>query len=176
MTKRNQLIQLIQQKALTRGTFNLASGQTSDYYIDLSKITLDSLGLSLIASSIIEEVDNWSNITAVGGPAIGAIGITSGILTLMHESKWSMKGFFVRKDSKTHGKEDLIEGYLDKSDRVILVEDVTTTGRSLLKALNEVQKIAKVVEIISVVDRNQGASELFKGIPFKSILNICQIL
>jgi orotate phosphoribosyltransferase len=169
---------LIQEKALSRGKFKLASGQTSDYYIDLSKVVLDSVGLSLIASSIIEEVDSWGKITTVGGPAYGAIPIVSSILTLMHDSKWAMKGFFVRKEIKDYGKQELIEGHLVENDKVILVEDVTTTGGSLLKAINEVQKIAVVTQVISVVDRNQGAYKLFedKGIPFKSILNISQIL
>lgn len=139
---------------------------------------LDSAGLYLITSSIIEEVDSWGKVTTVGGPAYGAIPIISGILTLMHESKWSMRGFFVRKEIKGHGKQELIEGYLDENDKVILVEDITTTGGSLLKAIEEVQKIVKVSQVISVVDRNQGAYKLFeeKGIPFKSILNISQIL
>lgn len=178
MSKRNQLIALIREKALSKGKFKLASDQTSDYYIDLSKIVLDSVGLSLISSVIIEEIDSWRKISAVGGPAYGAIPIVSGILTLMNESKWSMKGFFVRKEVKNYGKQELVEGHLVEKDTVLLVEDVTTTGGSLFKAIDEVEKIAKVIQVISVVDRNQGAHSLFekRGIPFKSILNISQIL
>ena len=178
MSKRNQLITLIQEKALSRGKFQLASGQTSDYYIDLSKILFDSVGLSLVASSIMEEVDSWKKVTAIGGPAYGAIPIVSGMLTMFAEHKWPMKGFFVRKETKDYGKKELVEGHLVENDKVVLVEDVTTTGGSLLKAINEVQKVAKVVQVVSVVDRNQGAYKLFeeKSIPFKSILNISQIL
>lgn len=178
MSKRNQLIKLIQAKALSRGTFKLASGQTSDYYIDLSKVLLDSVGLSLVASSIMEEVDAWKKVTAIGGPAIGAIPIISGMLTMFAEHKWPMKGFFIRKETKDYGKEDLVEGNLEKDDKVVLVEDVTTTGGSLLKAINEVKKVATVIQVISVVDRNQGAYNLFKDkeIRFTSILNISQIL
>jgi len=176
---KKQLIYLIKQKAISYGKFKLASGKISDYYIDLSKVVLDSLGLSLIACAIIEEADyNWNTIKAVGGPAYGAIPIVSSILTLMNESKWSMKGFFVRKEIKGHGKQELIEGHLEEKDRVILVEDVTTTGGSLLRAVDEVQKIATICQVISVVDRNQGAYKAFeeRGISFKSILNISQIL
>lgn len=175
---KDKLIELIQQKALSRGTFKLASGKTSDYYVDLSKIALDSLGLSLIASAVIDEVDNWSGVTAIGGPAYGAIPILSSILVLMNDSAWAMKGFFVRKETKGYGKQELIEGHLNPDDKVILVEDVTTTGGSLLKVIDEVQKIARVQQVISVVDREQGAAETFrsKGISFKSILNISQIL
>lgn len=156
----------------------LASGQTSDYYIDLSKVLFDAVGLSLISSAIIEEVDAWKPITAIGGPAYGAIPIIAGLLTLFSEHKWPMKAFFVRKETKEYGKKELVEGNLSKGDKVVLVEDVTTTGGSLLKAIQEVQKVATVSQVVSVVDRNQGAYNLFKehNIPFKSILNISQIL
>ena len=179
MSKRNQLIYLIKQKAISYGKFKLASGQISDYYIDLSKVVLDSTGLYLISSLVITEVDAWKKVNAVGGPAYGAIPIASGVLVLMHDSNWAMKGFFVRKEIKEHGKEELIEGHLSKGDKVVLVEDVTTTGGSLFKTVLEIQKLGcEVVETISIVDRNQGASELFveKNLPFKSILNIEEIL
>jgi orotate phosphoribosyltransferase len=91
---------------------------------------------------------------------------------------WPMKGFFVRKETKEYGKKELIEGHLTADDNVILLEDVTTTGGSLLRAVEEVQKVAKVSGVVTIVDRNQGADKLFesKGIPFKAILNINQIL
>jgi orotate phosphoribosyltransferase len=125
-----------------------------------------------------EEVDAWKKVTAIGGPAYGAIPIISGMLTMFAEHKWPMKGFFVRKETKDYGKKELLEGHLDQDDKVVLVEDVTTTGGSLLKAIDEVKRLASIVQVISVVDRNQGADKLFKdkGIPFKSILNISQIL
>jgi orotate phosphoribosyltransferase len=125
-----------------------------------------------------EEVDAWKKVTAIGGPAYGAIPIVAGMLTMFAEHKWPMKGFFVRKETKDYGKKELLEGHLEQGDKVVLVEDVTTTGGSLLKAINEVQKVATVIQVISVVDRNQGACNLFKDkeIPFKSILNISQIL
>ena len=125
-----------------------------------------------------EEVDSWTKVTAIGGPAYGAIPIVSGMLTMFAEHKWPMRGFFVRKETKEYGKKELLEGHLNENDAVILIEDVTTTGGSLLKAVNEVQKVATVIQVISVVDRNQGAYDLFKekSIPFKSILNISQIL
>ena len=142
----------------------------------MSRVLLDSHGLALIASSVIGAA-KWDGVSAIGGPAFGAIPIVSGVLTLMNVS-WPMKGFFVRKETKEYGKKELIEGYLIKEDKVILLEDVTTTGGSLLRAVEEVQKIANVIEVITIVDRNQGAEKLFeaKGIPFKAILNINQIL
>jgi orotate phosphoribosyltransferase len=142
----------------------------------MSKVVLDSHGLALISSSIIGAA-KWNGVTAIGGPAYGAIPIVSGVLTIMNIS-WPMKGFFVRKETKEYGKKELIEGHLTKDDNVVLLEDVTTTGGSLLRAVEEVQKIATVRQVITIVDRNQGADKLFeaKGIPFTAILNINQIL
>jgi orotate phosphoribosyltransferase len=175
---RSELIRLVQEKALTRGRFSLTGGLLSDFYIDLSKIVLDSHGLSLVSEAIIEEVNNWSRVTTIGGPACGAIGIITSLLTLMHDSGWAMKGFFVREEPKKYGQLDLIEGHLEKGDKVILIDDVTTTGNSLLKVVEKVQELAEICQIISVVDRKCGAAELFKekGIPFKAILTIDQIL
>ena len=178
MSKQKNLIAIIKEKALIRGPVQLASGQKSDFYIDLSKITFDAYGIGLISSLVIEEVKSWRSIQTVGGPAYGAIPIVSGVLTLLNESHWAMNGFFFRKEIKPHGKAELIEGHLNQGDKVILVEDITTTGNSLMKVVEEVKKIAEIVQIISIVDRNQGAHKLFanQNLFFKSILTVDQIL
>jgi orotate phosphoribosyltransferase len=171
---KKKLIKAIRKRALSYGKFELASGEISDYYIDLSKVISTSAGLKLIASCIIDEV-NWEEVTTVGGPAYGAIPLVSSVLSIIpFKRNW----FFVRKEPKKYGKKELIEGILEENDQVLLLEDVTTTGGSLLKVIEEVQKIAKVVQIISIIDRNQGACKLFedRGIPFNPILNISQIL
>jgi orotate phosphoribosyltransferase len=175
---KNQLIQLIRKKALSYGKFELSGGQISDYYIDLSKIVLYSKGLHLISSLIIDEVDNWK-VNAIGGPAYGAIPLVSGVLTLMSDSSFPMKGFFVRKETKGYGKKELIEGHLEEGEEVHLIEDVVTTGKSLLTVVKEVEQLGcKVIQVVSVVDRQQGAADLFDelGISFKSILNVADIL
>lgn len=179
MTRRtrmlNQLIHLIKTKALSKGQFKLSSGQISDYYIDLSKVVLNSRGLATISSLIIDEIVALPD--AIGGPAYGAISIISGVLTKLNNP--DIDGFYYRKEAKTYGKQDFLEGNLFVGDSVILVEDVITTGQSLLKIVEEVKKVnCKILQTISIVDRNQGAAELFKekNIPFKSLLNINQIL
>lgn len=164
-------------KSLEFGEFNLSSGEKSKYYFDASKLMFDSKAINLITQSILKLV-NFANITSVGGPATGALPLVSSLLCVLGKNHWPMKGFFVRKETKEYGKKELIEGHLNSNDNVILLEDVTTTGGSLLRAVEEVQKIAKVSQVITVVDRNQGADKLFesKKIPFKAILNINQIL
>jgi len=167
-----QLVQLIKTKALSKGKFILASGAVSDYYVDLSKVAFDCAGLSLITSCINDSV-NWIGVNKVGGPAIGALPI---VVALMHSN--DMHGFLIRKAEKDYGKKDLIEGCLEKGDNVILVEDVSTSGNSLLKAVKVVQEFGCTVkQVVSVLDRNQGATELFEkeGIPFKYLVSMKEV-
>ena len=168
------LIKQIQTEALSSGKFTLASGQESNYYIDLSKI-LFSNGLELLCKVILDEV-NFTDIDAIGGPAIGAIPIVSGIQVLR---PYIGRSFFTRKETKEYGKKELIEGNLRKDDEVLLFEDVTTTGNSLLRSALAVKEYgANVREVISVLDRNQGAKELFaqNNLSFRSLINIDEVL
>jgi orotate phosphoribosyltransferase len=167
------LVQEIKIKTLTRGDFTLASGIKSDYYIDLSKVVFGGRGFGLITDCIIHSIC-LNNINKIGGPAIGAIPIVVGLMC-----RCDMEGFIVRKQEKEYGKKDVIEGCLDKGDNVILVEDVTTSGNSLLKAVKVVQEFGcNVKQVVSVLDRNQGATELFEkeNIPFKYLVSIDEVL
>lgn len=173
MHPHQQLVQKIKDKALTRGEFRLASGIMSDYYVDLSKVAFSCDGLWLIVQSINETVD-WTHVNKVGGPAIGALPI---VVALMHSN--DIHGFLIRKAEKEYGKKDLIEGCLEKGDNVVLVEDMTTSGSSLLKAVKAVQEFGCTIkQVVSVLDRNQGATELFEkeGIPFKYLVSIKEVL
>lgn len=173
MQTHQQLVQKIRDKALTRGEFRLASGIMSDYYVDLSKVAFSYDGLWLIVQAINETV-NWTYVNKVGGPAIGALPIVVAIMSVN-----DMHGFLIRKAEKEYGKKDLIEGCLKKGDNVVLVEDVTTSGSSLLKAVKAVQEFGCTIkQVVSVLDRNQGATELFEkeGIPFKYLVSIKEVL
>lgn len=176
----DDLIEVIKSKALSFGEFRLRSGQISKYYIDMSKVTLNSKGLFLVANAIIDAVDGrWTSVQSVGGPATGAIPLVSGIVTLMGDCNWNLNAFFVRKETKEYGKNDFIEGHLYPGDNVVLVEDVTTTGGSLLKAVDAVEAAGgKITQVISVLDRNQGATETFeeRKIPFKYLISVDKVL
>lgn len=168
------LIRQIQKKALFRGKFTLTSGQESDYYIDLSKI-LFSDDLETVCDLILDEV-NFSKINAIGGPAMGSLPIICGLQVFLG---FMDRSFFTRKEAKEHGRQDLIEGNLQKGDEVLLFEDIVTTGNSLLDCAKVVQTYgAKVREVIAILDRNQGAKELFaqNGLQFRSLINIDEIL
>ena len=103
---------------------------------------------------------------------MGADPIIASTITLSYINDCPINGFIVRKEPKKHGKQLLVEGILKKNDRVIIIDDVTTTGASVLKAINTIEEIgAQVIKIISIVDRLEGAKDSFKnkGYEFNSI-------
>tara|TARA_Y100000034_G_scaffold33124_2_gene40649 strand:+ start:4255 stop:4758 length:504 start_codon:yes stop_codon:yes gene_type:complete len=158
----------IQTQAIEHGDFLLKSGERSSYYIDLRRVTLQSEGLRLIVQCI---ADMGVHFDAIGGPCVGADPIVGAFL----HTKDNLRGFLVRKEAKDHGIDGLIIGSVKPEDRCIIVEDVTTSGGSLLRACQIVQKFGcEIAEVVSVVDRNAGATELFQenGIKFSSLLSI----
>ena len=167
---KDQLTMMIEDRALSQGDFTLASGAKSSYYIDFSKVSLYHHGLVITTTSISWL---WEDIEfdAVGGPVLGAAPLVASLVSRTER----LRGFLVRKEPKDHGKGDsLIEGNLYKNDKVVLVEDVTTSGRSVLKAADIVQNEhrCEVVKIISVIDRQAGAEKLLTdaGYDFESLL------
>lgn len=157
---KEELLKLIQEKAVIRGERKLASGKTSDYYIDGKQVTLSAQGL-LLAGKLILHMAQAVAADAVGGPTLGADPMAAAVSLLSSQSGHSMKAFIVRKEAKDHGMQKMIEGpVLEAGDKVVMVEDVITTGGSVLKAIQEVEKTgAKVVKVICLVDRDEGASE-----------------
>jgi orotate phosphoribosyltransferase len=152
---------------LKTGEFTLSSGEKSPYYIDTKKLLLTDDGLQSACHCISElEID----FEQVGGVELGAVPIVCGLLAT---SDMALDGFIIRKEVKNHGTEHLIEGTCGKAPTLI-VEDVTTTGATLLKAIKTAEDAgAEVIAAVAVVDRSNGkAAELLKGIPFYSILKI----
>ncbi len=157
---KKRLFGLLQKQALKRGNFVLSSGKTSNYYLDGRSITLSSEGAYLVAGIILESIKK-DNIDAIGGPTLGADPIAGALACLSHIQKIPLKTFIVRKQVKEHGTQQQIEGpALKKQDRVILVDDVATTGKALIEAKLALEAIGvKVIKAIVIVDRNEGAGE-----------------
>jgi orotate phosphoribosyltransferase len=174
--KREQLIALLQRDALKRGTFTLASGRTSHYYVDGRKVTLSAEGAILVGAGVIEQLASRPEINAVGGLIIGADPIVGATLALAAEAGLShLRGFLVRKETKTHGTGNLIEGPLEPGSTVAIVDDVATTGGSSIQAALAVEAIGcKVAVVIVVLDRLEGAAAAFaaRGLPFHPLLTI----
>lgn len=170
MSDNSYLIDLLKENGVfLQGDFTLSSGKKSDYYINMKKAITDPTILSTIAK-LITELISEDNIDKVAGPALGAVPIATAI-SLESEIPLLM----IRKEKKGYGTSKLIEGELEENDEVIVVEDVTTTGGSLLKAIKAIQDNGGIVKrAFVVVDRNEGAKEAFEkeGISLEPLINV----
>lgn len=173
-----KLLALLKKEALKKGRFVLSSGKISNYYLDGRIITLTPEGAYLVTSIILELIKN-KDIDAIGGPTLGADPIVGAIACLSHIKKIPLKTFIVRKTAKTHGMQRQIEGpALKKKSKVILVDDVATTGGALIEAKRALDKLGvSVKKAIVIVDRGEGAKEnLAKaGLKLESIFSRSQL-
>jgi len=165
---KKNLFDLLNKDALRRGKFVLSSGKESNYYLDGRVITLTPEGAFLVANIILDMVKDELP-DAIGGPTLGADPMVGAIAALSYIRKMTLKTFIVRKEAKAHGMGKQIEGpALDKSDRVVLVDDVATTGKAIVEAKLALDKLGvKAQKAIVIVDRNQGASENLAGVGLK---------
>ncbi len=170
------LIELVRSRALKFGDFTLASGKKASYYLDGKQVTLDSFGAKLIADGILNLLaDQLPMPDAVGGMSIGADPITAAVITMAGVRGQQMSGFLVRKEAKGHGTNRYVEGPVRPGQRVVIVEDVVTTGGSSLDAITRVEEFGlKVARVVAIIDRMEGGAEAFaaKGYHFSSLLTI----
>jgi orotate phosphoribosyltransferase len=162
MSKRDELLALV-KGTIAQGPVKLASGATSDFYIDGRLTSLTSRGLRLTAELMWERIKQW-DVTAVGGPTLGADPIVAGILMAAAHDGAELKGFLIRKEAKGHGMQRWVEGPdLAEGERVVIVEDTVTTGGSVLKAIGGLRQQYKpqIVKILAIVDRQTGGPENF---------------
>jgi len=174
MYDRKRLMQLIQDRALKFGDFTLASGKKSTYYLDGKQVTLSAEGLMQISFGLLELLKPL-DFSGFGGMSIGADPIVGGVLVAAASQGRSLHGFMVRKEAKGHGTQRFIEGPIKPGDKVVIVDDVVTTGGSALLAIDRVQEFGcEVVHAVGIVDRLQGGEAAFKArnIPFSSLLTI----
>jgi orotate phosphoribosyltransferase len=168
-----RLIEILKERSVRTGTFTLASGKTSDLYVDARQTTLSPEGSTVIAKMILERLH--PDVVGVGGPVTGADPMTGAIVTHSFLDGRPLHGFMVRKEPKGHGMQRYIEGPVEKGNRVVIVEDVTTTGGSSLLAIDRAVEFGlKVERVITVVDRLAGAAEAFaaRGIPLEPLVTI----
>jgi len=175
MYDKDALMELIREKSLRLGDFTLASGKKSTYYMDCKQVTLDPEGSRLIGEGILELMTQGEMPDAVGGMSIGADPITSAIVTMSAVAGNPVRGFMVRKESKGHGTNQYIEGPVQPGERVVIVEDVVTTGGSSLLAIERAEVFGlKVERVIAIIDRMEGGREAFEkaGYPLATLLTI----
>src|SRR5215469_1009633 len=171
---RKRLIALLKRDAMREGTFTLASGRTSHYYIDGRKVTLSSEGAALIGAGVLDRLADHPEVQAVGGLTLGADPIVGATLAVAAMSgRGRLRGFLVRKEAKTHGTGSRIEGPLEPGSTVAIVDDVATTGGSAFQAVDAVVALGcKVALVMAVLDRLEGAADAFaaRDIPFHPLL------
>ncbi|HQP09845.1 MAG TPA: orotate phosphoribosyltransferase [Candidatus Omnitrophota bacterium] len=176
--EREELRQLIIKNAYFREKIVLSSGKESDYYIDARLVTLSARGAYLCARMILDKV-GADKIAAIGGPTLGADPMLGAIGVVSLQSGKPIDTFIIRKAPKPHGKQQQIEGpALKKGDRVVLIDDVATTGKAFVQSLDVLAALGiRAEKAICIVDRNEGAREAVaaKGCKLVSIFDISEI-
>ncbi len=164
---KERLKKIIKEKAVVYKEVKLSSGKKSNYYIDGKLITLSPEGIYLVSKIIFEMIKD-QNIDAIGGLTIGADPIVSGVSLISFIEKKPIYAFIVRSSQKEHGMGKLIEGNIQKNWNVAIVDDVVTTGSSLLKSIEAVESYgAKIKKVICIVDRKEGASQAIEKKGYK---------
>lgn len=174
MYDRQQLIRLFHERALKFGDFTLASGKKSSYYLDGKQISLHSAGLRLVSFGLLGLLKDVEY-AAIGGMSIGADPIVGGVLTAAGEIDQKLDGFLVRKEAKGHGTNRYVEGPVQPGDKVVVIDDVVTTGGSALLAVDRIVEFGcQVVCVVGIVDRKEGGAANFaaRGLPFRALLSI----
>jgi orotate phosphoribosyltransferase len=173
-TSRQELLAVLARKSFRLGEFKLSSGGTSDYYIDCRTTTLDGDGARLTGRVFLDEIfrHGWEP-EAIGGLTMGADPIVVSVAMLSAQQSQSRRprpdtspgaadyhlihGFLVRKGEKTHGTGQRIEGFREKGAKVVIVDDVCTTGASTIQAIEAAREFGfKVIGVICLVEREEA--------------------
>jgi orotate phosphoribosyltransferase len=169
--KKQRLLGIIRRRSLLQNRdFVLSSGRSSGFFFDMKRTVLDPEGAVLVADLLFDMI-RGEEVDAIGGLETGAIPIVAAVCARSWPEK-PVAGFFVRKEMKGHGTDQRIDGLLETGSRVILFEDVTTTGASVMQAAEQTQRLdCTIVKIISIVDRLEGAAENFTraGVAFEAL-------
>lgn len=162
---RQQLLTLLAEKSFRLGQFKLSSGGTSDYYIDCRTTTLSAEGALLTGKVFLQEIvkREW-NPQAIGGLTMGADPIVVAVSIVSAQQKdepetvaSAIEGFLVRKAEKAHGTGQRIEGFREKGTRVVIVDDVCTTGSSTIQAIEAAREFGfEVVGVMCLVERTEA--------------------
>lgn len=157
---REKLRKIIAERSFSQGKeTKLASGKTSTFYFDMKATMLDAVGIDLLAELVLEEIKDMPA-RYVGGLVMGAVPVAVATVMKSVGSERPLQGFWIRKEVKDHGTQRRADGYLPDGSDVVIVEDVTTSGGSVLQAINEVRaRGCRINAVITIVDRNEGAKE-----------------
>jgi orotate phosphoribosyltransferase len=179
---RARLFEIIRKRSFGFGEITLASGRKSNFYFNLKPTMLDAEGAALLAELTLDALQG-ERIDYVGGLEMGAVPLAGAIAQLSYMRGKPIQAFFVRKKPKEHGARLAVEGLAPGESlagkRVVIVEDVTTTGGSAVKAVDAVRESgAEIVMVFTMVDREEGATDTFReaGLEFRSLYKAAEFL
>jgi len=157
--QRQRLLQLLAERAYRHGSFTLASGRSSDHYVNCKPVSLSGEGLALLSARMLELVE--AEAVAVAGLTLGADPLVSGVAQAAALAGRPLDALIVRKEAKGHGTGAWLEGPLPAAgSRITVLEDVVTTGGSSLKAVHQLREAGYTVErVVTIVDRQEGGLE-----------------
>ena len=172
MSPRERLRELFRERALQFGDFALASGKKSKYYVNSKKVLFHAEAISLLGELLAEATADL-DFRAIGGLEVGAIPMAAAALVAFHKRGRAIEGFFVRKKAKEHGSQDRVEGMVNPGDRCVLIDDVLTTGGSVIQAIEAVEaRGATVARVVCICDRLQGAATALSKYDFRPLFTI----
>ncbi len=171
---REQLLDIIQKRAIVRGEVTLSSGALAQYYVDLRRVSLDGVAAPLVGqvmNNLVADLD----FDAVGGLTMGADPVAAAMLHAAAAAGKRMDAFVVRKSGKAHGMQQQIEGPSIQGRRVLVVEDTSTTGNSPLTAVAACREAgAEVVGVAVIADRDSGADAVIaaQGLTYRAAFSV----
>jgi orotate phosphoribosyltransferase len=153
------LLRMLAERAYRRGSFTLASGRTSEHYVNCKPVSLSGKGLALLGALMLEQVEPTA--VAVAGLTLGADPLVSAVALQAALAGRDLDALIVRKEAKGHGTGAWLEGPLPAAgSRITVLEDVVTTGGSALKAVTQLREAGYVVDqVVAIVDRQEGGAE-----------------
>lgn len=173
-----RLLEIIKEKSFLKGEFKLASGRMSNYYLDMKPTTFDPEGVTLVSEIVYGMLADDRDIDSIGGLELGAVPVVIAVTARSWRDR-PIKGFVVRKEKKGHGTDKKIDGNFTPNTTVVLIDDVTTLGGSVMEAVRAVrEKGATIKKIITIVDRLEGAAENLKkeGIALEAVFTSKDLL
>jgi orotate phosphoribosyltransferase len=172
VSTKSELIREIKEKAVVHGKVTLSSGKEADYYIDLRRVTLDAVAAPLVGQAMLDATKDL-DYEAVGGLTLGADPVATAMMHMAKANGRALNSFVVRKEGKAHGLQRRIEGPDVAGKRVLAVEDTSTTGGSVLTAVEALEQAgAIVVGVAVVVDRGAGAKVEAAGLKYISVISL----
>jgi len=167
---KQRLLELILEKAFKYSKepiFKLVSGKMSNYYFNCKAVALHPEGMHLIGNLVFEMIKDL-NSKGIGGLSLGADPIAYAVAYTSYLKGKPIEAFIVRKTPKSHGIMQLIEGNVKKGDRVVIVDDVITTGKSTIEAITKAREAGlEIVKVLALIDRQEGGKEAVEDIGYK---------